>query len=75
MLLDCHREFATAVTTGRASAIDAAEGTRVVELVNALYLSAVRDEPVELPLPTGDYAKIYEQLCDGSLAVPGAPRR
>jgi predicted dehydrogenase len=75
MLLDCHRDFVAAVSEGRANAIDAEEGSRVVELVNALYLSAARSEPVELPLATGEYAKVYERLCDGSIAVPGVWRR
>jgi predicted dehydrogenase len=74
MLLDCHRDFAAAVANGHEPAIDAAEGTRVTEFANALYLSAARSEPVSLPLPVDAYAKVYGQLCDGSIAVPGAPR-
>jgi predicted dehydrogenase len=75
MMIDCHRDFAAAIRDHRAPAVDAAEGTRVVEFVNALYLSAARHEPVELPVPTADYTKVYEQLCTGSISVPGAPRR
>jgi predicted dehydrogenase len=75
MLIDCHRDFAAAIAEGRPPAIDAAEGTRVVEFANALYLSAARGEPVELPVPTREYTKVYEQLREGSIGVPGAPRR
>jgi predicted dehydrogenase len=75
MLIDCHREFVGAITEGRPSVLDATEGTRVIEFVNALYLSAAHGEPVTLPVATSDYTKTFEQLSDGSLAVPGAPRR
>jgi UDP-N-acetyl-2-amino-2-deoxyglucuronate dehydrogenase len=75
MMTDCHRDFVAAVIDGRPAPIDAAEGTRVVEFVNALYLSAARGEPVELPLATAEYASVYEQLCEGSISVPGAPKR
>ena len=75
MLIDCHREFVAAITEGRPSALDAAEGTRVIEFVNALYESAASGEPVTLPIATTDYTKTFEQLSDGSLGVPGAPRR
>jgi predicted dehydrogenase len=75
MMIACQQEFVTAIAEDRSPAIDATEGTRVVELVNALYLSAARGEPVTLPFPATDYSKVYERLCDGSIAVPGAPRR
>jgi hypothetical protein len=75
MLIDCHREFVAAITESRPSTLDAAEGTRVIEFVNALYQSAASGEPVTLPIATTDYTKTFEQLCDGSLGVPGAPRR
>jgi predicted dehydrogenase len=75
MVLDCHRDFARAIAEGAASGIDGREATRVIELANALYLSAARREAVELPVPVHDYVKVYDQLCDGSLAVPGAQRR
>jgi predicted dehydrogenase len=75
MMIACQQDFADAIRDGRAPAIDAREGTRVVELANALYLSAARREPVDLPFPLGEYTKVYERLCDGSIAVPGAPRR
>jgi hypothetical protein len=75
MMLDCHRDFAAAIDAGRPPAIDPAEGAGVVEFVNALYHSAARREPVELPLATTDYDETYKRLCEGSLAVPGARSR
>jgi predicted dehydrogenase len=75
MLLDCHRDFVAAIDDGRPPAIGPAEGSRVIEFVNALYQSAARGDVVELPLPARDYDETYERLCAGSLAVPGAPRR
>ena len=68
-------DLAIGANANVAAPIDAAEGTRVIEFVNALYLSAVRGDWVELPLATQEYAKVYEQLCEGSIAVPGAPTR
>jgi predicted dehydrogenase len=75
MMLDCHRDFLGAIRDGRPSSVPPAEGSRVIEFVNALYHSAARHEAVELPLSSSDYDETYERLCEGSLAVPGAPRR
>jgi predicted dehydrogenase len=74
MILDSHREFVAAVAESRPSVLDAREATRVIEFVNALYLSAARGEAVTLPLAVGDYTKTYERLCAGSLAVPEVHR-
>jgi predicted dehydrogenase len=70
MILDCHREFAAAIVEARPSVIDANEGTRVIELANAFYLSAARHEQVALPYALRDYTKVHDRLCDASLAVP-----
>ncbi|MCU1426275.1 MAG: dehydrogenase [Actinomycetia bacterium] len=73
MIIDCHRDFARAITDGIPNAIPPMEGTRVVELVNACYLSAAHDQPVALPLAGDEYATTFDRLGDGSLAVPGLP--
>jgi predicted dehydrogenase len=75
MLLDCHRDFAAAIQAHQPPAIAPAEGMRVIEFANALYESAARNDVVELPLPSADYDKTYERLCEGSLVVPGGPSR
>jgi predicted dehydrogenase len=70
MMLDCHRDFVSAIASGRPPSIAPAEGTRIVEFVNALYASAARNTPVCLPLEAADFERCYARLCEGSLAVP-----
>ena len=38
------------------------EGRDAVELANAIVLSSVRGETVELPLKRGDYAEFIEKM-------------
>ena len=38
------------------------EGRDAVELANAIVLSSVRGESVELPLKRGDYAEFIEKM-------------
>ena len=65
MLVDAYRDFATAIADGRAPRVDGAEGTRAVELANAIYLSSCTADTVELPLTTGAYAPVFEELASG----------
>ncbi|MCZ7534566.1 MAG: Gfo/Idh/MocA family oxidoreductase [Acidimicrobiia bacterium] len=69
MILDSHRDFASAALEGRPSSCDATEATRVIEFANAAYLSAVRGEPVQVAKAAGRYAAVYRQLCDGTTAI------
>ena len=57
-LVDAHRDFAGAVLDGRAPLVDGEEGTRAVELANAIYLSSLEDAVVELPLERGEYTSV-----------------
>ena len=68
-LLDAHRDFARAVRGGFRPRNTPEAATRSIELANAVYLSAIRDEPVALPLVADDYAPVYERLCSGDLAL------
>jgi predicted dehydrogenase len=68
-LVDAHRDFARAVYEGRMPFVDGTEGTRAVELANAIYLSALEDRPVDLPLERGEYLPSYEQLASGSVSI------
>ena len=70
MLLDCHRDFASAITDGTPVHNPIDEGLRAIELVNALYLSAVRDEPVTLPTDPDEYAAVFEKLCSDEIELP-----
>ncbi len=65
MLVDAHREFVAAVRDNRRPEVDGVSGTRSVELANAIYLSSVRGEEVELPLPEGAYPPVFEELASG----------
>lgn len=44
------KDFAASIRTGRAPAIDGAEGRRAVEIILAIYQSAQTGRPVKLPL-------------------------
>ena len=69
-MMDAHRDF---VARDRRApprrCITPEEGTRAVEVANAVYLSAMRGESVELPLAPGAYAPVYEQLSTGARHV------
>jgi predicted dehydrogenase len=65
MLIESHRAFVDAIRHDRPSALNGSVGAQSVELVNAIYLSALQDRPVELPLPEGEYASVYEALAAG----------
>jgi UDP-N-acetyl-2-amino-2-deoxyglucuronate dehydrogenase len=66
----CHRDFLASITEGRQPLNNGPEATRSVELANAIYLSAVTGEEVELPLDTEAYAKTFEGLRTGKLQLP-----
>jgi predicted dehydrogenase len=66
-MIDAHRDFANAVLDGRTPLVDGEEGTRAVELANAIYLSAIEERPVDLPLERGEYRPCYEQLTASGL--------
>jgi hypothetical protein len=62
MLAAAHREFAGAIAEQRPSSIGADEGTRSVELANAVYLSSWTGAAVEVPLQRGVYPPVFEEL-------------
>jgi predicted dehydrogenase len=68
-LVDAHRDFASAVLEARAPMVDGEEGTRAVELANAIYLSSLEQRVVELPLERGEYVPWFEELVAGSLSI------
>jgi predicted dehydrogenase len=73
-MMEAHRDFVAAIVEGRPPRITPEEGTRAIEVANAVYLSAILDTPVELPLAAGTYAPVYERLSAGEVALP-KPRR
>jgi len=62
MLAAAHREFAGAVAEQRPSWIGADEGTRSVELANAVYLASWTGAGVDVPLPPGVYPPVFEEM-------------
>lgn len=73
-MMEAHRDFARAIAEHRAPRVSPVEGTRAVEVANAVYLSAILGEPVDLPLAAGIYAPVYERLCSGETALPNLGR-
>jgi len=69
-MMDAHRDFVGAITERRPPRITPEEGTRAIEVANAVYLSAILAAPVELPLAAGAYAPVYERLSAGEVALP-----
>jgi len=74
-MIDAHRDFIAAIAESRSPRITPEEGTRAIEVANAVYLSATRGEPVALPLAAGAYAPVYERLSTGAVALPKLGRR
>ena len=66
----CHRNFVEAARAGRSPSIDAREATRSVEVANAVYLSALTGEPIDLPLDTPAYDDAFRAMCEGTLSLP-----
>jgi len=73
-MMDAHRDFVAAITEGRAPRITPEEGTRAVEVANAVYLSAILGESVTLPLAVGAYESVFERLSAGDVALPKLER-
>jgi predicted dehydrogenase len=65
MFCAAQRDFAAAVSERRAPIVDAVSGTRSVELANAIYLSALEDTSVELPVAPGVYGPVFDELVAG----------
>lgn len=74
-IVDCHRDFLAAIArpwgAGR-TRNHATEATRAVSVINAAYLSALEQRPVEVPVDDDAYAAAYADLCAGRAAFPRA---
>jgi predicted dehydrogenase len=73
-MMEAHRDFVAAIAEGRAPRITPEEGTRAIEVANAVYLSAMISEPVDLPLAADAYTPVYERLSAGEVALPKLER-
>ncbi len=65
----CHRDFIDAINGERSPLVDADEATKSVEVANAVYLSALTGEPVDLPLDPLAYDDAFRRMCAGDLAL------
>jgi predicted dehydrogenase len=65
MLVDALNDFAGAIDGARTPRVGGVTGSNAVELANAIYLSSVRREPVDLPLTAGVYPPVFEELASG----------
>jgi predicted dehydrogenase len=66
----CHADFIDAITAGRDPLNNAVEATKSVEVANAVYLSALTGEAVDLPLDAAGYDVAFKRMCAGELALP-----
>ncbi len=66
----CELDFIEAARAGRVPSIDPVEATRSVEVANAVYLSALTGEAVDLPLDPAVYDEAFGRMCAGELALP-----
>jgi len=66
------RDFARAVIEDREPEVPGREGMKSVELINAIYVSAVERRPVRLPLDPAQYDAFLERL--KKLAAPPWPQ-
>lgn len=66
----CHRDLVEGIRGGGPPVNDPEEAARAVAVANAVYLSAVRGEPVDLPVPPETYLETFEGLASGELELP-----
>lgn len=65
------KDFARAVIEDREPEVPGEEGIKSVELINAMIMSAVKHEPVRIPINPAEYDKLLEKL--KSLGKPPWP--
>jgi predicted dehydrogenase len=68
-VIACHRDFIDAIRTGREPLNNADQASMSVEVCNAVYLSAVTGEPVDLPLDASVYDDVFAKMCSGELEL------
>jgi hypothetical protein len=68
-----HRDFAAAIAGATLPTNHAREAAKSVELINAIYLSAVTGRAVDLPLDLDAYDEVYTALCEGRARLPLRP--
>jgi len=62
--------FIDAICFGGEPLVTGKSARSAIELINAMYLSAMRKKTVDLPLNSHEYDALYEELVKGRLQVP-----
>ncbi len=68
-VIACHRDFIDAIRSRREPLNNADQAAMSVEVCNAVYLSAVTGEPVDLPLDASVYDEAFAKMCTGELKL------
>lgn len=66
----CHRDLVAGIREVMAPVNNPEEAAKAVAVANAVYLSAVRGAPVDLPVPPEEYLEVFERLASGELELP-----
>jgi predicted dehydrogenase len=68
-LLRCHRDFVAALRSGGQPRNHPVAALQAIAVANAIYLSAVRQRAVDVPIDPDEYQACYEELCEGRVSL------
>lgn len=68
----CHRDLVEAIRGDLPPLNHPEEAAKAVAVANTVYLSALRGEPVDVPVPPEEYLEAFEGLASGELELPRA---
>jgi len=64
------KNFIDAVVTGDEPLVTGESAHAAIEVINAIYLSALRKKTVDLPLDRAEYDQLFEELVSGKAKIP-----
>jgi len=67
------KDFISSIVEGRKPLVSGEEGVKSVELVNAIIMSTVLRQPVELPIDREGYDALIEELRSGKRSIYRRP--
>ena len=62
--------FTDAILNGGEALVNGVSALPAVELINAIVLSAMKKQTVDVPVDRGEYDELFEGLSGGSLQIP-----
>jgi predicted dehydrogenase len=68
----CHQDFLDCISSGRQPLNNPRQASRSIELANAVYISTITGEPVDLPVDRGAYDELFGRLAARTASLPGA---